>query len=363
MTLGANTGSSSGNGRGSGGFDTLASTTLPSFGSAMQPSWKRSLPELAAANQALNSNTYSQAMGPPTAAAEVLLGSRTDFGSLASSASAVKTSKGSAGGGIGGDGDRSASALPLEGGIEEAARRRRDEILEGVLKRENEQTQKLLDRAVQRQLENDRKAERDFWRKELVGDRNLVNSTNNMSLQLRADIQFGGKGSTQNLLVPDYETPSAGVSVSVDQRSVDAIVEGHLEVVIKKIQQEENPDFSQVVHAFQKVASSSNTAVGYQVAWKLVGCMGNGGNPVNRALGAMVHLCRMYQTIVSNEVRTSNLARQDVSTPIQYVNSMAGTIAAYVKLQSGSAASVWEILYCCEYQQELCYLAGLLIEF
>ena len=143
-----------------GGFDELASGSLPSLGgNPLQPSWSRSLQELIASNQALLGGNPQQ----PTAAAQVLLGDRTDFSTLA--ASTPKQPK------------------PTEVfcSMQERCRKYRDGTIERILQRERDQTQKTQQKALEQQQEDDWARESEWWRKEIVGTRNLVDSANGLS--------------------------------------------------------------------------------------------------------------------------------------------------------------------------------------
>ena len=369
-----------------GSFGGLAS--LPSLGGdpLSRPSWKRSLGELAASNIALignnsnnrnNSNTngsggrhhaaaaMAASNAPPTSAAQMLLGSRTDFGSLISS-SKSSTASSSSGGKFencqnhvkdNNNLDRFSYDAMNGGGIEVVVRRHRDGMLERILKDQREETQRLLDKAVERQIEDDWKEERSWWRKELVGDRNLVDATNNNT---HNNLGLGGGGESnfpsssssggRGLLTSDYgsgdgnnnNTSGSSFATGCDPKTMG----NHLDIV-KGIQP--TSDLKQVIADFERLARTSNN--GYHSAWLLLGCMlPNTQSPINGAQGALSHFCRQYQRIINNHVKSASLSGQDTSTSINYGGSstMAETIAAYVKLTSGSNASVWEILYLCK---------------
>jgi hypothetical protein len=350
-----------GEGEGGGGFPSLASGSLPSLGvNPLQPSWKRSVTELAAANQSLIGKHPSQLPPQASGEAQLLLGSRTDFSTLGSTVTGTgggaKSNAGSAPSGW-------RAALYLEGGIEAMLRDHRDRVLTDVLKREREETQKRLDEALDRHLEEDWETERTWWKKELVGNRNLVDETNtfgwNGSVAGASTSTPAGRGSrslTENLFVADYGTAStigSNRAVRIANGGLDPrVIQEHLTIV----RQIETPfDPLPTIAKFEKVALSDQGNGGYRTAWQMLASMlPNMQNPISGALGSMVHLCRQYRTIISNRVETATLNGQDVSTSIRYDNGLAGTIASYVKLASGSNASVWEIVYYCKLLIRVC---------
>lgn len=302
-----------------GGFEELAAGSLPTFGGdPLQPSWSRSLQELMAANQSLIGGNAQQ----PTAAAQVLLGNRTDFGRLAASLEAPKPHKQEA-----------------FTSVEASCRKHRDGTIERILKKEREQTQKTLDHAIERQLEEDWAQEREWWMKELIGTRNLVDSTNTLVIR---QPEVGSSllalpGPSHNLFADTY----ASSSQSLDPK----MVKEHLELVKSMTP---TSDFSEVYSRFQKLAYSDSN--GYMSAWQLLASMiPNLSSPIHGALGSLIHFCKQYQTFIKNRVASASLAGQDVSTRQNYGAGMGGTVAAYVKLEYGSNASIWNILYFCKW--------------
>jgi hypothetical protein len=373
-----------------GSFGGLAS--LPSLGGdpLSRPSWKRSLSELAASNIALigNSNNTNGSGGrhhaaaavaasnaPPTSAAQMLLGSRTDFGSL------ISSSKSSTAGKFDNNNqnqtmkdnynnlDRFSYDAMNGGGIEEVVRRHRDGMLERILKDQREETKRLLDKAVERQIEDDWKEERSWWRKELVGDRNLVDATNNNTHN--SNIGGGGGGESNFSSSSSSSSGGRGLLLTSDYGSGDGnnnntsgssfatgcdpkTMKNHIDIV-KGIQP--TSDLKQVIADLERLARTSNN--GYHNAWLLLGCMlPNMQSPINGAQGALSHFCRQYQRIINNHVKSASLSGQDTTTSVNYGGSstMAETIASYVKLTSGSNASVWEILYFCKYMKVYIFL-------
>ena len=366
-----------------GSFGGLASSALPSLGGdpLARPTWKRSLQELAASNIALmgngssgggaangsnssSSSNHSMA-APPTAAAQMLLGSRTDFGSLLSKSSIESSKRKKNTDRIQNKGPNASSRFSYDsmsgGGIEAVVRRHRDGMLERILKDEREQTQRLLDKAVERQVEDDWKEERMWWRKELVGDRNIVDATNkdasngyslgSASVSAGIKQRLVGNGASNNpsqgLLVADY-SGRTGIKNSMYASGCDPkAMQEHL-AVVKQIQPTSDP--LRIIAGFEQLACTEAFGGGYKNAWMILGCMlPNMQSPISGARGAQAHFCRQYQTIINNHIKSATLKGQDISTPVNYggTSSMASIIASYVKLVSGSNASVWEILYYC----------------
>eukprot|EP00934_Nitzschia_sp_Nitz4_P000406 Nitzschia sp. Nitz4//scaffold166_size90379//66720//68650//NITZ4_005068-RA/size90379-exonerate_protein2genome-gene-0.23-mRNA-1//1//CDS//3329538229//406//frame0 len=116
----------------------------------------------------------------------------------------------------------------------------------------------------------------------------------------------------------------------------------------KLVQSLSSTDVSTVVAQFQQLPSVEGHNAGYATAWQLFAYMiPSLDTPIGGALGALVHLCRQYQTFVKNRVAAGSLAQQDLSTPWSHATGMAATVAAYVKLDFGSDASPWHVLYHC----------------
>lgn len=318
-----------------GGLQELASSALPALGGdPLQPSWSRSLQELMAANQALIGTS-----GPPqpTAAAQVLLGgsSRTDFGSLVASLETPGNKNMSTG-------TKTATVVSLE----ERCRKHRDGIIERILKKEREHSQRAFEKAIERRREEDWAKEREWWMKEMVGKRNLVDSTNH-SLSLGPSESstlpiLSGPTSSSNLL-PGYASHS---NLTLNNRL--AAEHGKL---VKSLPAGTSSDLGGVVAHFESIASAlddSNAAAGYTTAWQLMASMmPRLSSPIDGALGALIHFCKQYQCFIKNRVASASLAGQDLSTRQNFGSGMAGTVAAYVKLEKGSNASIWCILYYC----------------
>eukprot|EP00536_Pseudo-nitzschia_multiseries_P012752 jgi/Psemu1/326953/estExt_fgenesh1_pg.C_5050002 len=325
----------------SGSFGNLASASLPSLGTGdplTRPTWKRSLQELAASNLAAKSRSGPQQ--PATAAAAGIPGSGYGYGYGSSRVS------------------------------HEAMRRYRDGMLERILRQKGEQMQRFLGRAVERQIEDDWNEERKWWGDELVGDRNLVDATNDhhgtsssssSSLSLSSSAVVAGASSSSSgihprgaatsrgLLVADYTYQNAETGAARSAGCDPTAMKEHL-AVVREIQPASDP--LRVAERFEQLACTEAFGGGYKNAWMLLRCMLPNLqtlSPIRGAQGALSFICKQYQTLIYGHVKSAGLSGQDVSTSVRYgaVGSTAETIAAYVKLISGSNASVWEILYYC----------------
>jgi hypothetical protein len=356
-----------------GSFSGLAASALPILGGdpLTRPTWKRSLQELAASNMALMNNGSgmgaSGVAAQPTPSAQILLGSRTDFGSLLNKtrSASTKSAKTNQLTGRALSASDSSSRYSFDamsgGGIEAVVRRHRDGMLERILKDQREQTQRLLDKAVTRQVEDDWKEERSWWRKELVGDRNLVDATNialsngyshsgndSAGLIKQRLIGPGSTNPTRGLLVADYSGGANQKNAMFATGCDPKAMQEHL-VVVQQIQPGSNP--LQTIAGFEQMACTETFGGGYKNAWMILSSMlPKMESPIGAAQGAQSHFCKQYQNIIKNHVRSASLSGQDISTSVNYAGgsgSMAGMIASYVKLISGSDASVWEILYYC----------------
>jgi hypothetical protein len=274
-----------------------------------------------AANQALIGGNPQQ----PTAAAKFLLGDKTDFGTLVSSLEKPKPRK-----------------TETFAGVVENCRKHRDGIIERILKKEREQTQRFLEKTAERQREEDWAREREWWMEEIVGTRNFVDPSNKLVLRQPQQNLQALPGPSHSLL-PDARFDAGHC---LDTR----LVQDHLGLV-KSLASVS--DLEKIVSDFHRLSSPMSN--GYATAWQLLGCMApRMSSPINGALGSLVHFCRQYQTIIKDRVNSASLAGQDLSTAQNYGNGVAGRIAAYVKLEFGSNATTWHILYFCEYISAWC---------
>lgn len=311
------------------GLQELASGAVPSMGgNQLRPSWSRSLQELAAANQTLIGGAGA---AQPTVAAQMLLGSnQTDFGSLVASLEAPKMSTAN-----------TASFASLE----DKCRKHRDGIIERILKKEREHSHRAFEKAIERRHEEDWAKEREWWMKEIVGKRNLVDETNTLS--------FGGPTVEHRAAPPMLPGPASsnllpGYS-STANRTLDVrMAQEHGKVVMTL--PVGSTDLDGVISQFEGVASRLDSTGGYTVAWQLARTMvPRHSSSIECALGSLIHLCKQYQTYVKNRVSSSRLAGQDLSIRQNFGSGMAGTVAAFVKIEKGSNASIWCILYFCKY--------------
>jgi hypothetical protein len=339
------------------GFATLASAPLPTLGgdSLQKPSWQRSIQELGAANMKFSS--YSAAHALPSAEAQFLLGNRTDFGLL--SHVGAHTTAASSGDGSTKNGSNAFSFDTLSGGgIQEVVERHRHGILERILKDQREQTQRLLDQTVERQLQHNWNLEKAWWKKHLVGDRNLMDATTGVGIRPSTFDAEGvvGVGKRGGLLMADSSSKFTA-SLYATGGDLKSMAE-HLSVV-QEI--DASTDYEQLIRKFEKVSFVDEDAKLYQTSWLLLRTvLPSMRTHANEALGAargvQIHFCRQYQLYISSQVKSASLNGQDVSTTVQYSSGVAGKIASFVKLVSGSNASVWEVLYYCKY---MCQLSSL----
>lgn len=312
-----------------GTLQQLASGSLPSLASnPLQPSWSRSLQELMAANQAL---VGGAGPAPPqqTAAAQALLGSdRTNIGLLNSSMEAAKTAR---------------PKTRRFGTLEDTSRRHRDEIIERVIRKQQEDSGRALAKAIEAQLEEDWAKERKMWMESLIGRRNVVVSSGADPLALPQNTELPSipKAATSNLL-PGY--------ASASQQTLNApFAVEHARLVATLTSPE---DHQAVVDRFLQLASSHEGKRAYTTAWKLLGLMlPKLRSPIDGALGALIHFCQQYQLFIRNRVSAARLAGQTLDAAHNYGSSMAGTISAYVKLDFGSGADFWYTLYFCKFSQ------------
>ena len=301
-------------------FEELASGSLPTLGGdTLQPSWSRSLQELVAANQAFIGSNPQQ----PSASAQVLLGDRTDFGSLVASV----------------DSRPKPPKTEAFASIEDTRRKHRDEAIERILQKEREHTQRTLEKALTRQLEEDWTREREWWMKEIVGARNLIDASNSLAIRPSSDRQTETtfqyvSGPSHNLLTDPYGNNGRPLDTTM--------VNDHLQLV-KMITS--TPNLEDILSSFQRIASSD----GYVIAWQLFSSMiPRLSSPFNGALGSLIHFCKQYQSVIKNRVTSANLAGQNVLTVNNYGTGMGGTIAAYARLEFGANTSIWHILYFCK---------------
>ena len=367
------------------GFDALASTSVPSvmmnagattaggaignFGPTMTTtsssgdgggfmSWKRSLSEMDATNQPHIINSTDTAT------------------------SASVNYHGSIGGGGG-------AGLGGGGGIDTVVMRRRTEILQKLVNQQEQNLQRRLDAAVNNKLSEDWTMEREWWRKELIGDRNSV-VISGSGMAAAASLSYGNRtssASTNRLLMTNSSGPAQvfqGLgSGGPTGTQPTAIVQQHLDIVQQLILQGEGSAVDsvhssshhllKVVEAFQNLAASTAAAdvsnsnfSGYLTAWKILASIlpriqntkqqqtvAIDSRAMSAACGAMFHYCHQYYSLITSKVNEATLAGLDVSTSSQYANSMASTVASYSKLVVGSQSSdIWTNLYFCE-----CYFA------
>jgi hypothetical protein len=314
-------------------------------GHSVEPSstWQRSLSELAASNIQRSSSSIAASIGPPSAAAQALLGQRTNLSGLLSSSTTraipqhhqpPHMSMSS-----------NAFALNSDYGIEKSLENHCDGILNRILKKQQEQTERMLEDIVEQRRKEDWKVEREWWMKELVRDRNLVDPTNKTSSIGIFPAMGNGSSGAENrgLLMSDHRRDVTNFAQGPDTN----MIKEHLDIVCEI---GKSPDLFLFLDKFEKLALSQGNMGGYQTSWSLLReVLTNCQSPVDRALGTLTHLCHQYQGYIRNRVKTASLKGQDISTLIHYSNRLAGIVASFVKLTNGSNASVWDILYYCKF--------------
>jgi hypothetical protein len=319
-----------------GGGDVNPSPSIIGMsGPSVEPSstWQRSLSELAASNIQRSSSSIAASIGPPSAAAQALLGQRTNLSGLLSSfttraipqqqAPHMSISSNS-------------FALNSDYGIEKSLENHCDGILNRILKKQQEQTERMLEDIVEQRRKEDWKVEREWWMKELVRDRNLVDPTNKTSSIGIFPAMGNGSSGAENrgLLMSDHRRDVTNFAQGPDTN----MIKEHLDIVCEI---GKSPDLFLFLDKFEKLALSQGNMGGYQTSWSLLReVLTNCQSPVDRALGTLTH---------RNSVKTASLKGQDISTLIHYSNRLAGNVAAFVKLTNGSNASVWDILYYCKF--------------
>jgi hypothetical protein len=319
-------------------MSAVAAQPMGSLGSQMPSSWNRSASELAASNIKKSSSVTASFMGPPSAAAQALLGQRTDLSGLLTSG--IPANRGTTT-----SSQRLTSKIDpfapnSQYGIEKSFDNHRDGILERILNKQRDQTERMIERMVEKRMEEDWKREREWWKKELVGNRNLVDPSN----------RYGSAGNgphgagNQGLLMND-----AARTVSFAQDCDPKIVKDHLDIVCEI---GKSKDVFRFLDKFEKLALMQGNVAGYQTAWLLLReVLPNLRTPVDGARATLTHLCRQYQGYIGNRVRSASLKGQDISTTLSYSNGLSGSIASYVKLITGTnGATVWDVLYYCELQ-------------
>lgn len=315
-------------------------------------SWNRTFSDLAASGVTMSG--VAQAFGPPSPSAQNLLGQRTDLSGLLTSTTTTSSYTSQSQGSGYAAGGTASLAPNSKHGLMKSYEMHCDGILERVLHRQSEQTDRMLESLVEKQMQNDWNVEREWWKRELVGNRNFVDSHGRAgsggggSLPALENGSVSGQQRSQptGLLLNDAVSHGAASIRDCDL----TVVKKHLEIIREM---KDSNDVFQMVEKFEKIAASQGSRSGYRASWLLlrevISC--NPQNPFNRALATLTHLCRQYQNYIRNRVKTASLKGQDISTQIYFSNEFAGNVAAFVKLTTGSNASVWDALYYCKSQK------------
>jgi hypothetical protein len=180
----------------------------------LSSTWQRSLSELAASNIKRSSSSMASLIGPPSAAAQALLGQRsTDLSGLLSYASKTRSvpqqqeQPGAT---------SNAFTLSSDYGIEKSLENYCDGILNRILTKQQDQTERMLEEIVEKRREDDWTVEREWWKKELVRNRNLVDPSNKTDSKGAFLVMGNGSIGVENrdLLMSDIEKVTGAVSVS-----------------------------------------------------------------------------------------------------------------------------------------------------
>ena len=317
----------------------LASGSFPALNNAnpFQSSWSRSLSELYAANQSLVRPQDGSAAGTsqPTVAAQALLGSsRTDFSSLSSRLTASNPHRPSSSSST--SSNRSPALLMS---LEDRCRQRRDGILERILRDEREHSQRVFEKAIEERHEQEWAQERQWWMQELVGKRNVV-------VVVDPKAQPPVSSTPNGRTLPPVLTSTSSNAMSSNllpgfPSRTDQTLDAKIAMDHARILQADPKDWIALLHQ-----RSQDT--GYATAWQLLGCMvlPRLDTAIDGAQGALIHLCRQYQVVVTTRVASATLDGQPLGG--RRLQGTASMVANYCQLEKGSQASIWDVLYYCK---------------
>jgi hypothetical protein len=288
----------------------------------------RSLSQLAAANIQY-SNDMTANVGPSNAGTPALLGNRPTFSGLSQQQQQPSSAQ-------------QQSNYADNGGIQESLDNHMDNILLRIVQMQQQQTKELLEERVQKRLKEDWDVSVQAWRNTLVGNRNFVDDT--------TEITMAAGGNKQHLMLTNGQSYGVGSQslglLNANGTETTQMVMDHLQIVQNMGQ---STNVLQLMDNFETIATND----GYSSAWQLLkALLPNMSSPVGGALGALDFLCCQYQRVVEDRVRSASLNGHDVAAPVQYQNARANSAAAFVKLTIGSTASVWDIIYYCKYPQK-----------
>jgi len=201
--------------------------------------------------------------------------------------------------------------------------RRQSEILEQVVQNERSATRQRIEQLEEERLAQDWEVEKERFLKELAGDRVL-------------------RGSSKHPAPASLSLVHTLAVSTVQTSDLHAIAQSHLQIVARW---NRDPGMN-AVEEFSRIATPSMSPA-YSMAWRLLAATDGKSSPPSVATGALAHLSRQFQNYIINRVQSASLAGQDVSLPITLLNGMANTVATFVKLEHGSTASVWPIIYYC----------------
>lgn len=291
-----------------GSFSELASSSIPSLnaGGDINPTWSRSLRDLKGANE-----TFLHPMGP-SIAQPLPMGSALGPPPILSATS-----------------NPSKKPEPFLS-VTQILQNREDEILNRIWREEEEDTNRRLQKIVDRQLQEDWNREREKWLQDIAGTRTL-----------------GGLSQIQHATMPTQILTGQMTALTTTRNHVDvtpAIIQSHLNVV-KRID-----TGIDIIAEFQNVANSlgnSRQASAYGTAWRLLSCItSRPSSALDAAFGALLHLAKLFQTGITSRVQSAMLANQELTNAApMYRNAMANKVAMYVRLQLGTSTGVWPVIF------------------
>ncbi|KAL3916530.1 MAG: hypothetical protein SGILL_005138 [Bacillariaceae sp.] len=235
-----------------------------------------------------------------------------------------------------------------------------DGILERIVNQQEKHTMDLLEQKAQQRMQDDWAMERELWRNELVGNRNLNDDASSFSSEI------GGRGGGDFYDNRNYNA-SGGllmggsngngnyrVASPEEQQLFEKVAKEHGKIVVQNIKNDDGATttFLGTMEQFENIAVSrgNNTPQDkmYRNAWQLLEKMlpNLKAGPIHAALGSLDYLCCQFQRILSDQVRSAAAAA--VSGSAEYPTSALATgVAAFCKLTLGNGTSVWDVLYYC----------------
>jgi hypothetical protein len=224
--------------------------------------------------------------------------------------------------------------------LEDKCRQHRDGILERILRDEREHSHRMFEKAIEERREQEWAQERKWWMQELVGKRNVVDPT---AVGRLSSSTPTGRTLPPALTSPKYNVMSSTLLPGFPSRT-DQTLDANLAMDHARILQADPKDWIALLH--QRSQDS-----GYATAWQLLGCMvlPRLDTAMDGARGALIHLCRQYQVVVTTRVASATLDGQQQNMGGSRLQGTAGTVTDYCQLEKGSHASIWDVLYYCKF--------------